>query len=67
MRWLTMSLIRTRPGSHRLSHRTDGAVLVEYVIVLVVATIVAVLAMYQVGKPLVQFYMQARGVIVLPA
>ncbi|MCA9581993.1 MAG: hypothetical protein KC416_09375 [Myxococcales bacterium] len=51
----------------RLGHNITGAVMVEYMIVLTVVTVVAVIAMYEVGKPLVQFYMQARGVIVLPA
>ena len=53
-------------ADHSVGSSEHGAAMVEYVIILMVVTIIAMKAMHEVGKPMVQFYLLARGLIIYP-
>ncbi|MCA9601568.1 MAG: hypothetical protein R3A78_01780 [Polyangiales bacterium] len=50
----------------RLGTDHRGAVMVEYAVVLLVATLVAAQAMYMVGKPMAEQFVWAQGILLYP-
>ena len=55
------------PRNHRSLHKdTSGAAFVEYVVVLLLVSVVSVIATYSLGRPFVDYFRFAQTILAVP-
>ncbi len=59
-------MVDSRRNFRSLHDDTDGAVFVEYVVVLLLVTVISAVATYSLGRPFVDYYRFAQTMLSMP-
>lgn len=60
------AVVDRQPNLRQLAHDTSGAAFVEYVVVLLLVTVISAAATFSLGAPFVDYYRFAQTILSMP-